>query len=290
MNKQKLLQLYFDAGIDEVISTTSVNRLKKEDKVVLQTINKVNKANHSDYQKPNITNQNDGFFNKISTSDAISKLSKKNDQLDIAQPLIPITKIIAQAKIIAESCQNLTELEKAVRDFDGCSLKKMATNTIFADGNANSLIMIIGEAPGNNEDLQGIPFCGDSGKLLNSMFGAIGFKREDLYVTNTIFWRPPGNRRPSKDELAMCQPFVEKHIALMKPKLIVLMGATAMTDILQINEPISKVRGKFLDYQNCYLAEPIKTTVLFHPSYLMRKSSTKRDAWADLLMIKEFFG
>ena len=277
MNQQKLLQLYLDAGIDEVISTTPINRLSKKD-------------TNKDLINSNKTNLNNGFFNKLSTSEAISKLAQKqkdNQSIDM-QPLVSITKIITQAKITAESCQNLSELEKAVRDFDGCSLKKMATNTVFADGNPNSQIMIIGEAPGNNEDLQGIPFCGDSGKLLNSMFAAIGFKRENLYITNSLFWRPPGNRRPTKDELAMCQPFVEKHIALMKPKLIILMGATAMADVLQVDEPISKVRGKFLDYQNHYLTEPIKTAVLFHPSYLMRQSSKKRDAWIDLLMIKEF--
>ena len=206
------------------------------------------------------------------------------------QPLISIAEIVAGAKAAAEACKNLKELEKAVKSFDGCSLKKMATNTVFADGDPKSEIMIIGEAPGNHEDLQGIPFCGDSGKLLNEMFKAIGFKRENLYITNTLFWRPPGNRRPTEDELAMCRPFVEKHIALMKPKLIVLMGATAMADVLKIHEPISKMCGKLFDYKNEYLKTPIKTTVLFHPSYLMRQSSKKRETWLDLLLIKEFLG
>ena len=209
---------------------------------------------------------------------------------NINPPLIAMAEIIATAKKLADSAKTLEELEKAVRDFDGCSLKKMATNTVFADGDPASDIMIIGEAPGNHEDLQGIPFCGDSGKLLNEMFKAIGFKRENLYITNTLFWRPPGNRRPTEDELSMCKPFVEKHIALMKPKLIILMGATAMADVLKIHEPISKVCGKFFDYQNQYLQSPIKSTVLFHPSYLMRQSSKKRDTWLDLLMIKKFLG
>jgi DNA polymerase len=120
------------------------------------------------------------------------------------------------------------------------------------------------------------------------MFKNIGFKREDLYITNTLFWRPPGNRRPTEDELAMCKPFVEKHIFLKKPKLIILMGATAMQDILEIKDPISKARGKFYDYQNEYLEDPIKTCIFFHPSYLIRQPSKKREAWKDLLMIKEF--
>ena len=295
MSQQKLLQLYLETGIDEVISETAINRLLKiEPKIEIEAESKLadkNVKTFSDTQNKAIkdtTNSNKGFFNKISTSDAILKLATKNHQPDIMQPLVSIAEIISQTTAMAKSCQNLSELEETVRDFDGCSLKKMATNTVFADGDANSPIMIIGEAPGNHEDLQGIPFCGDSGKLLNSMFATIGFRRENLYITNTLFWRPPGNRRPTKDELAMCQPFVEKHIALINPKLIVLMGATAMADVLQIDEPISKMRGKFLDYSNSYLTKPIKTIVLFHPSYLMRQSSKKRDAWADLLMIKEF--
>jgi len=280
----KILQIHLESGANEIISEVPVNRL------LPQIIN--DKVGNSELS----TNQNQEstikITNKINTFDAISKLALRSQGVDKegakAQPLIAMTQIIATAKKMAESAQNLTLLKEAVQNFDGCSLKKMATNTVFADGDPKSQIMIIGEAPGNHEDLQGIPFCGDSGKLLNEMFKAIGFKRENLYITNTLFWRPPGNRRPTEDELAMCRPFVEKHIALMQPKLIVLMGATAMADILRINEPISKMCGKFFDYQNQYLTKPIKSTVLFHPSYLMRQPSKKRDAWLDLLMIKEF--
>lgn len=287
----KLLQLYFEAGVDEVIAQKPINRLlpKKEEE-------KKNGIGDSGLQQKGIIpsgNYGDST-NKITTFDAISKLALRVNNQPInnmeQQPLISIAEIVAGARVTAEACKSLKELEKAVKNFEGCSLKKMATNTVFADGDAKSQIMIIGEAPGNHEDLQGIPFCGDSGKLLNEMFKAIGFKRENLYITNTLFWRPPGNRRPTEDELAMCKPFVEKHIALMKPKLIVLMGATAMADVLKIHEPISKMCGKFFDYQNDYLPKPIKTTVLFHPSYLMRQSSKKRDTWLDLLGIKEFLG
>ncbi|MES2678200.1 MAG: uracil-DNA glycosylase [Pseudomonadota bacterium] len=280
---KKLLQIYMEAGVDEIISEAPINRLLPQ--IISEKIS-----------SPNLTTpkNQEQITSKINTFDAISKLAHRTNNQPInnnpQQPLIAMTEIIATAKKMAEAAKTLEELEKAVRNFDGCSLKKMATNTVFADGDPKSQIMIIGEAPGNHEDLQGIPFCGDSGKLLNEMFKAIGFKRENLYITNTLFWRPPGNRRPTEDELSMCKPFVEKHIALMQPKLIVLMGATAMADVLQINEPISKMCGKFFDYQNQYLKNPIKSTVLFHPSYLMRQSSKKRDAWLDLLIIKEFLG
>ena len=286
MNQKKILQIYMEAGVDEIISETPINRLMRQ--IINEKIENL---------EPKILpNQNSvqNITNKINTFDAISKLAQRTQNSPMnnieQQPLVAIKEIIATAQKMAEAATSLTELEKAVRNFDGCSLKKMATNTVFADGNPKSQIMIIGEAPGNHEDLQGIPFCGDSGKLLNEMFKAIGFKRENLYITNTLFWRPPGNRRPTEDELLMCKPFVEKHIALMQPKLIVLMGATAMADVLKIHEPISKMCGKFFDYQNQYLQTPIKSTVLFHPSYLMRQSSKKRETWLDLLVIKEFLG
>lgn len=287
MSKNKSLQIYFDSGVDEVMSEKPINRLVPRVEVLEEIIIE---------QKIQVTttvNNEHNITQNISTFAAIAKLAEKSNNMAKEtmvsdQTLVPITKIIQTAKDAADACKTLKDLEKAVKDFDGCALKKMATNTVFADGDPKSPIMIIGEAPGNHEDLQGIPFCGDSGKLLNEMFKAIGYKREDLYITNTLFWRPPGNRRPTEDELAMCKPFVEKHIALLKPKLIVLMGATAMVDVLGINDPISKVRGKFYDYKNNLLDKPIKSTTLFHPSYLMRQSGKKREAWADLLMIKEF--
>lgn len=278
INKTALLPLYKEAGIDEIISNRPINRLASAEEVldILGVVDVVD-------QNPTPP---------LSTFAALAKLAgrqKNNEQnIENPQPLMAIAEIIAESRRKAEAAQNLAELEKAVRNFDGCALKKMATNTVFADGDANSKIMIIGEAPGNHEDLQGIPFCGDSGKLLNEMFKAIGFEREKLYITNTLFWRPPGNRRPTEDELAMCKPFVEKHIALMQPKLIVLMGATAMVDLLKLSDPISKMRGRFFDYQNQYLTQAIKATVLFHPSYLMRQSSKKKIVWQDLLMIKDF--
>jgi uracil-DNA glycosylase family 4 len=285
MSETKLLQIYLEAGVDEIISEVAINRLdrKIEEKSTIQEMPEQNIMS-----APN-SNPDDNFNKRISTFGAISQLAEKQkNQPEKSPPLISITQNIAKAKSDAEACQTLDELEKSVRDFDGCSLKKMATNTVFCDGNSSSDIMIIGEAPGNQEDLQGIPFCADAGKLLDAMFKAIGFERKDLYITNILFWRPPGNRRPTTDELAMCKPFVEKHIALIKPKLIVLMGATAMADILNIDDPISKSCGKFFDYQNQYVEESIKSTVLFHPNYLMRQPSKKRDTWMHLLSIKEF--
>ena len=165
----------------------------------------------------------------------------------------------------------------------------MATNLVFADGNPKAKVMVIGEAPGNNEDLQGIPFCGDSGKLLDEIFRSIDLSRkENLYITNVIFWRPPGNRRPTDEELAICKPFVERHIQLVDPKVIVLVGATSMAAILENNEPVSKIRGQLMDFSASFLPKKIKTFAIFHPSYLLRQPSKKRIAWVDMLTLEKF--
>lgn len=226
----------------------------------------------------------------FSTPDAISALAKKSQNISqSSDQSISLNAIVARAKKAAQDAKNLIELRQAIEKFDGCNLKKMATNTVFCDGNPNTKIMLIGEAPGNHEDLQGIPFCGDSGKVLDAMFKAIDMTRaNDYYITNTIFWRPPGNRKPTNEELAICRPFVERHIQLVNPEVIVLIGATALESILGANEPISKVRGKLMDFAPDFLPKKIKTFAIFHPSYLMRQSSKKKVAWLDMLTLQKF--
>jgi len=196
---------------------------------------------------------------------------------------------IAASRALADKAATLAELEAAVRSFDGCAIKKTANKTVFSDGNPQGRVMIIGEAPGAQEDIQGIPFCGPSGKLLDAMLAAIGLTRAaNVYISNTVFWRPPGNRQPSPEETSTCLPFVEKHIALVKPALLILSGGTATTTLLRKDTSISRLRGKFYDYTNPYLETPIPTVVTYHPSYLLRSPAQKRLAWNDLLMIKDF--
>lgn len=192
------------------------------------------------------------------------------------------------ARAAADACTTLAELEAAVRAFDGCAIKKTASKTVFSDGNPNAAVMIIGEAPGAQEDMKGIPFCGPSGHLLDKMLAAIGLDRNSAYIANTVFWRPPGNRQPSIEETSICLPFVEKHIALVNPKILILSGGTATNTLLQKDQSISRLRGKFYDYSNAYLAAPIHTALMYHPSYLLRTPAQKRLAWQDLLMIKGF--
>ncbi len=196
---------------------------------------------------------------------------------------------LSTSRSLADRASTIKDLEQMVRSFDQCSLKKMATNTVFSDGTRTAKIVLIGEAPGATEDAQGIPFCGESGELLDNMLYSIGLSRkQNVYITNTIFWRPPANRRPTNEEIEVCKPFVEKHIALMQPKLLILVGSTAAASILGNNIQISKIRQQYFEYKNQYIDTPIPTTTIFHPAYLLRQSIQKKTTWYDLLKIKQF--
>jgi len=202
-------------------------------------------------------------------------------------PLISNT--IDSSRSLADKANTLDELKEIILKFEGCDLKKLATNTVFSDGNPKGPLMFIGEAPGNSEDLAGIPFCGESGKLLDHMLASIGISRKDnAYITNTVFWRPPANRTPTQEEVDICRPFVEKHIALINPHLIVLVGNVAATSLLGKNAGISKIRQEYYSYTNRYLTKPIQTTAIFHPAYLLRQPMQKKTTWYDLLKIQEF--
>lgn len=199
-----------------------------------------------------------------------------------------ISAAIEEARALADSATSLAELEAAVRGFNGCALKKTANTTVFAQGNPQSGLMFIGEAPGADEDRQGFPFVGASGQLLDLMLSFIGLKRaENFYITNTLFWRPPGNRPPTTEELDICRPFVEKHIALVAPKTIVLVGGTATKSVLGDNRGITRLRGQVFRYKNDYMDHDLPAHVIYHPSYLLRQPTAKKQAWADLLALKK---
>ncbi len=205
-------------------------------------------------------------------------------------PVVAVADLsISPSRLLADKAESLGELKAALLSFNGCELKETAMNTVFAEGISSSEIMLVGEAPGATEDEKGIPFCGESGKLLDNMISSIGLSRkENVYITNTIFWRPPANRRPTDLEIEICRPFVEKHIALVKPKLLVLVGATALTSLLGNHLQISKIRQEYYQYTNKYLTSPITTTAIFHPAYLLRQPFQKKATWYDLLKIQQF--
>lgn len=188
---------------------------------------------------------------------------------------------------ILESCHTLSDLRQALETFEGCTLKKGATQLVFADGNPKAKIMLIGEAPGVEEDKQGLPFVGLSGQLLNRMFATIGLDRGSFYITNIVPWRPPGNRQPTAAEIAVCQPFLEKHIALIAPRLLIFLGGVAAKTLLNTTEGIVRMRGQWKSYMNPYLLESIPAIATFHPAYLLRSPGQKALVWQDLLAIQK---
>jgi uracil-DNA glycosylase len=199
-------------------------------------------------------------------------------------PLPAPTAAVQSARTLAAAARSVAELAEALGAFDGCPLKRTATNLVFADGNPEARVMLIGEAPGADEDRLGKPFVGVSGQLLDRMLAGIGLDRRSAYITNIIFWRPPGNRPPTAAEVA-CLPFVERHIELASPELLVLLGAPSAQTILARNDGISRLRGRWFPYQSAGLAHPVPAIPTYHPAYLLRQPGQKRAAWRDWLAI-----
>jgi DNA polymerase len=198
---------------------------------------------------------------------------------------IPI--MIQEIRHLLKNIQTLAELRETVERFDALDIRKGANKTVFGKGNPESEVMLIGEAPGAEEDKEGVPFCGRSGQLLENILATIGLNENKYYITNTIFWRPPANRKPTKHEIEVCLPFVEKHIALVKPKIIILVGNTAAESLLRVNSPMNSLRQRVFTYKNKYLATAIETFVIFHPSYLLRQPRQKKMMFYDIMKINE---
>jgi uracil-DNA glycosylase family 4 len=205
----------------------------------------------------------------------------------VAQPLLlrSAGSVVESAREIAAGCRSIAELEAALATFDGCALRETALNLCFADGNPAAEVMLIGEAPGAEEDRRGKPFVGPSGQLLDRMLATIGLDRGSVYITNVIYWRPPGNRTPTQAETAACQPFLERQIELIRPKLIVFVGGIAARGLLGVKEGVTKLRGRRLIYTTAD-GRPIPAMVMFHPAYLLRQAAQKRLAWRDLLAMR----
>ena len=188
---------------------------------------------------------------------------------------------------VAAGAQNVEDLRARLEGFEGCALKYTATNTVFADGQPGADLMLVGEAPGVDEDRQGLPFVGASGQLLNRMLAALGRERSSIYITNILFWRPPGNRSPTAAETAACLPFVRRHVELARPKVLVFLGGSAAKTMLDRSEGIMRLRGKWFDFISDGLDEPIAAMPTFHPAFLLRQPAQKREAWRDFLAVQE---
>jgi len=196
-----------------------------------------------------------------------------------------VEQLAQEAEALSANCSSLDHLLEAIKSFEGCNLKKTAAHTIFADGNRDSHIMVIGEAPGVDDDRQGKPFAGETGQLLDRMFHAIERERQsDYYVSTLLPWRPPGNRKPTPEEITICLPFIKRHIELFNPEMIILLGGVATTGLLQTSVGITRLRGKWMEYRLNNKVIPVRP--LYHPAYLLQQPKHKKDTWHDLLEIK----
>lgn len=202
----------------------------------------------------------------------------------VAAP-VPPDAAAQNARELAANAQTLEQLRAAMEGFDGCALKRTASRLVFADGNPQAPIMLIGEAPGADEDRQGLPFVGRAGALLDRMLAEINLDRNGVYIANVVPWRPPGNRTPTPQEVAICLPFIQRQIELAQPQVIMLLGAAAAQAILNVREGITRVRGRWFDYPSA--GGVIPTLPTLHPAYLLRNPIAKRDVWRDLLALKK---
>ncbi len=203
-----------------------------------------------------------------------------------ARPSLTPAAPAQRAHEIAAGCHSLGELRAALAAFDGCPLSATATNLVFGDGNPSAGLMLVGEGPGAEEDRAGVPFVGASGQFLDRMLASVGLDREQYYITNLIPWRPPGNRNPTDQEVVVCLPFLLRHIALVRPKILVLLGNLSVQAVTGSKTGITRVRGKWQEVTVPWVERPIRALPMLHPAYLLRNHGAKREAWADMIALR----
>jgi DNA polymerase len=201
-----------------------------------------------------------------------------------ATPVPAAEEITRAAREIARSTKTLDELREALASFDGCNLKLTATQLVFADGNPQARVMLVGEAPGRDEDIQGLPFVGRSGQLLDRILAAVGLDRNSVYIANVVPWRPPGNRTPTPQETASCRPFLDRQIELVDPDFLICLGGAAAKELMNTSEGILRLRGNWRDFD--IGTRTIRAMATLHPAYLLRQPLQKRLAWRDFLALR----
>lgn len=279
----EVLAWYADAGVDIALDDKPINRFEQSKKATAAVKSAASKAAAR-------TSATDTRAPSSSPSSPPSQPSVQPQRHPAAQMerAIPDAGVVERARKLAAEAPDLAALKAVVESFDGCNLKFTARSSVFADGNPEARIMLIGEAPGRDEDEQGLPFVGRSGQLLDKMLAAIGLDRTKVYITNVLPWRPPGNRTPTSAETDICLPFVERHIELAAPDLLVFVGGSSAKTMLRTTTGIMSLRGK---WQKITIGDrEIPAMPCLHPAYLLRAPNHKALAWRDLLAIKAKLG
>ncbi|WP_192738615.1 uracil-DNA glycosylase [Bradyrhizobium sp. OAE829] len=256
---QQLLAFYLEAGVDCALADDPIDRLAEPDSATIAA--------------PRETPPQRLVREMPAAAPAVSR-----------SEIAPAPEAaIASAREAARTAPSLEALRALLENFDGCALKHTATRLVFCDGNPQARIMFVGEAPGRDEDIEGLPFVGRSGKLLDRMIAAIGLDRSKAYIANVIPWRPPGNRTPTPQETQICLPFIQRQIELVNPDVLVTLGNPSTQALLSTREGIMKIRGKWFDYDTG--TRTIRAMATFHPAYLLRSPPYKRMSWLDLRAI-----
>jgi uracil-DNA glycosylase len=258
---QQLLAFYLEAGVDCALGDEPVDRLAEPDSVPVAA----------------------AAPREIVPARASREIPAAMAAVPRADIALAPDEAISSAREAARTAPSLEALRQLLESFDGCALKHTATRLVFADGNPQARVMFVGEAPGRDEDIEGLPFVGRSGKLLDRMIAAIGLDRSKAYIANVIPWRPPGNRTPTPQETQICLPFIRRQIELVNPDVLVTLGNPSTQTLLSTREGIMRTRGKWFDYDTG--TRTIRAIATFHPAYLLRSPSYKRMTWQDLLAI-----
>lgn len=262
----ELLAFYQEAGVDALIEETPIDRFAGD-------------AASTRAEAPQASPQ------AATVTPARSFAARERAvERRFAPPPPPEAAVVA-AREAAKSAATLEELRAMLERFDGCALRATATQLVFADGNPKARVMFVGEAPGRDEDIEGLPFVGRSGKLLDRMMAAIGLDRSSAYIANVVPWRPPGNRTPTPQETAVCLPFTLRQIELADPDILVCLGTPSAQTLLNSKDGIIKTRGRWFPFHTG--AREIRAIATLHPAYLLRQPLQKRFAWRDFLAIKK---
>lgn len=265
----ELLAFYMEAGVDDALAEEPADRFAE----MAQARSAANSAPEQTQDRRN------------TRTSAESSPAVPIPQRAPATAAVPDEAQVQLARQLASQASNLDELREAMAGFDGCNLKFTAKNLVFADGNPTASLMLVGEAPGRDEDLEGLPFVGRSGRLLDRMLTAIGLDRTSAYIANVIPWRPPGNRTPTPHETEICRPFIERQIELVNPKVLVNLGGPSAKTLLNTTEGILRLRGNWRAHTTAG-GTVIPAMPTLHPAYLLRTPAHKRLAWRDFIEVK----
>ncbi|MDG4908619.1 uracil-DNA glycosylase family protein [Mesorhizobium sp. WSM4898] len=287
----ELLAFYASTGVDEALEDTPVNRFaeakpKQAERAPAQAATaRESMPLERPASEPGLEAGRAAERPAASTGLDASQVPDAPRRPTLTTATVPDEGQIKLARQLAASASTLDELRQQMAAFDGCNLKFTAKNLVFADGNPNADLMLVGEAPGRDEDLEGLPFVGRSGRLLDSMLAAIGLDRTSAYIANVIPWRPPGNRTPTPHETEICRPFIERQIELVNPKVLVNLGGPSAKTLLNTTEGILRLRGNWrVHTTQSGIAIPAMPTL--HPAYLLRTPAHKKLAWRDFLEVK----